>query len=133
MGYQESYVRLSKSEDFSKLLDLIYKLGLDFFSNNVFAEPVSVITLKKDINGTLAEMCKPDEKYSFKSGEKFIYFSGERQGQRSSKCMFLEHALPNTEIYFTECFPSLSIFDPDSGYAEIEDIDFSNRKDRYEI
>jgi len=73
------------------------------------AEPVSIITLNENIKG----------KYNYNKGSKFIYFVGERIGQRNTNAMF--GILPNElsdsiSIIFTEYFPSDRIF-TEEGFA----------------
>ena len=70
MGYQESYVTMNGNIE--ELIPIIKSLGKSHFDYTM-AYPVSIITLKKDVKG----------KFKFKKGDKFIYFTGERSGQRN--------------------------------------------------
>jgi len=114
MGYQESYIKMKSSNDFEQLIKTIKNNGEEAFN---MATPVEIITLLKPIKGNLAMQCKPNKKYSFRSGEKFIYVVGERSGQRSAERFFEycknvpESIINDLEIYFTECFPSYDIFE----------------------
>lgn len=115
MGYQESYLRMKKSEDFDSLVDAIEKSGKESFH---IAEPVEKITLLQPIKGDLSMQCKPEKQYSFDKGEKFVYVSGDRGSQRSPEGFFGQNPnqkvprkmIDELEIYFTECFPSEDIF-----------------------
>lgn len=118
MGYQESYVTIKGNVD--DLITLIQKLGKDHFEERSIS-PVEIIILQQDITGDLTMMCRPERKYNFKKSDKFIYVVGERSGQRSVYNMFGENGLENTEIYFTECFPSDKIFTED-GFAVHEEF-----------
>ena len=78
------------------------------------SEPVSIITLNKDIKG----------EYKYNKGDKFIYFIGERSGQRNTNAMF--GILPNElsdsiSIIFTEYFSSDRIF-TEEGFAVHEEF-----------
>lgn len=117
MGYQESYVRLKNAKKFDKLVEITRGLGEDFFENHSLCRPVEIITLLKSIEGTLEWMCEPNKKYSFGVGERFIYFTGERSGQRDGSSMYGTKCPNGLEIYATECFPSEEIFNVNSGYA----------------
>jgi len=100
MGYQESYVTINGNIE--ELIPIIKTLGKDHFEFTM-AYPVSIITLQKDIKGKL----------KFKKGDKFIYFVGERSGQRNVNAMFgkLPDELSNNiNIIFTENLPSDRIF-----------------------
>ena len=114
MGYQESYMRMSNSKDFDKLIKTIQDNGEKAFD---LTTPVEIITLLKPIMGTLDFQCRPDVEYTFKPGERFIYIVGERSGQRNAFSFFgycenvSKDILDNLEIYFTECFPSDDIFE----------------------
>jgi len=121
MGYQESYVTINGKVD--ELISIIQKLGKSHFEYTM-AEPVSIITLQQSISGDLDMMCHPEQKYKFNKGDKFIYFIGERSGQRSVNCMFgilLDELLNNISIIFTECFPSDRIF-TEEGFALHEEF-----------
>jgi len=50
MGYQESYVTINGNVD--ELISIIQKLGKNHF-NYTMAEPVSIITLQKNIKGKI--------------------------------------------------------------------------------
>jgi hypothetical protein len=114
MGYQESYIKMKDSKDFDRLIETIKSNGKDVFD---MAVPVEIITLLKPIKGNLEQQCRPEKKYLFKPGEKFIYVIGERSGQRCSFDFFEycnnvpQDILDNLEMYFTECFPSNDIFE----------------------
>jgi len=111
MGYQESYVTINGNVD--ELISIIQKLGKNHFDYTM-AEPVSIITLNKDIKG----------KYNYNKGSKFIYFVGERSGQRNTNAMFgkLPDELSNSiSIIFTEYFPSDKIFG-EEGFALHEEF-----------
>lgn len=110
MGHQESYVRMKNRSDFNNLVEVIRIIGKDYYEKHG-AYPVEIITLNKSINGDLEFMCKPNEKYKFEKGEKFIYFVGERDLQRNSSNLLNNNIIEGVEIYFTECFPSDKIFD----------------------
>lgn len=110
MGYQESYVRMKNKDDFSKLIDVIRKIGKNYYEESG-AYPVEIITLKKSIQGNLECMCEPNKEYKFNNGEKFVYFVGERYLQRNSNNLLKNKMIDGVEIYFTECFPSDKIFD----------------------
>ena len=100
MGYQESYVTMNGEVD--ELIPIIKKLGKSHFEY-VMAYPVSIITLQKNVKGKL----------KFSKGDKFIYFVGERSGQRNITAMFgkLSDELSNNiNIIFTENLPSDRIF-----------------------
>ena len=107
MGYQESYVTINGKIE--ELITLINKLGKEHFEY-VMAYPVSIITLQKDIEDELKQL-------KFSKGSKFIYFVGERSGQRNINAMFgkLKDELSNNiSIIFTEHMPSNRIFtEPD--------------------
>jgi len=106
MGYQESYVTMNGEVD--ELISIIKKLGKSHFEY-AMAYPVSIITLQKNVKGKL----------KFKKGDKFIYFVGERSGQRNVTAMFgkLPDELSNNiNIMFTEYLPSDRIFD-EEGFA----------------
>ena len=106
MGYQESYVTINGNIE--ELIPIIKKLGKSHFEFTM-AYPVSIITLQKDVKGKL----------KFKKGDKFIYFVGERSGQRNLTAMFgkLPDELSNNiNIIFTEYLPSDRIFD-EEGFA----------------
>lgn len=109
MGYQESYVRINDKNKFDSLVNIIRGIGKDYYEENM-AEPVEIITLNKPIKGDLSYMCRPNEKYSFPIGEKFIYFVGERYLQRSVSNLLNYSDIEGVEIYFCECFPSDKIF-----------------------
>lgn len=123
MGYQESYVRVKDTNKFEELIKLTKDLGKEFFRDKELY-PVEIITLEKDINGDLEMMCRPDIKYNFKKGEKFLYFVGQRHCQRCGEYMYEEYKPQGLEIFFTECFPSSEIFDKNSGYAKMEKFEF---------
>ena len=111
MGYQESYVTIKGNVD--ELISIIKKLGKNHFEYTM-AEPVSIITLQKDIKG----------EYKYNKGDKFIYFVGERSGQRNTNAMFgkLSDGLLNSiSIIFTEYFPSDRIF-TEEGFAVHEEF-----------
>jgi len=111
MGYQESYVTINGKVD--ELIPIIKTLGKDHFEYTM-AEPVSIITLNKDIKG----------KYNYNKGSKFIYFVGERSGQRNINAMFgklSDELLNSISIIFTECFPSDRIF-TEEGFATHEEF-----------
>ena len=111
MGYQESYVTINGNVD--ELISIIQKLGKNHFDYTM-AEPVSIITLNKDIKG----------EYKYNKGSKFIYFVGERSGQRNTNAMFgkLPNELSNSiSIIFTEYFPSDRIF-TEPGFAVHEEF-----------
>jgi len=111
MGYQESYVTINGNV--KELISIIKKLGKNHFEYTM-AEPVSIITLNKDIKG----------EYKYNKGDKFIYFVGERSGQRNTNAMFgkLSDGLLNSiSIIFTECFPSDRIFG-EEGFALHEEF-----------
>ena len=106
MGYQESYVTMNGEVD--ELIPIIKKLGKSHFEFTM-SYPVSIITLQKNIKGKL----------KFSKGDKFIYFTGERSGQRNVTAMFgkLPDELSNNiNIIFTEYMPSDRIFD-EEGFA----------------
>lgn len=109
MGYQESYVRIKDKNKFDKLVNIIREIGKEYYEENM-AEPVEIITLNKAIEGDLDYMCRPEERYYFPKGEKFIYFVGERYLQRSVELLLNGIDIDGVEIYFTECFPSRKIF-----------------------
>lgn len=123
MGHQESFIRMRKSKDFNGLLQCIRKQGEARFEE---ATPVEIITLSKSIKGNLMYQCDPSQ-YHFKAGERFIYISGERSGQRSAydffkKCKGIDNQyLDDLEIYFAECFPVEKIFE-NPKYATHEDF-----------
>jgi len=111
MGYQESYVTTNGNVD--ELITIIKKLGKNHFDYTM-AKPVSIITLNKDIKG----------EYNYNKGSKFIYFVGERSGQRNTNDMFgkLPDELSNSiSIIFTEYFPSDRIF-TEEGFALHEEF-----------
>ena len=111
MGYQESYVTINGNID--ELISIIQKLGKNHFDYTM-AEPVSIITLNKDIKG----------EYKYSKGDKFIYFVGERSGQRNINAMFgkLYNGLSNNiSIIFTEYFPRDRIF-TEEGFAVHEEF-----------
>jgi len=111
MGYQESYVTINGNVD--ELIIIIQKLGEKHFEFTM-AEPVSIITLNKDIKG----------KYNYNKGSKFIYFVGERSGQRNINSMFgklSDELLNNISIIFTEYMPSDRIFG-EEGFAIHEEF-----------
>jgi len=114
MGYQESYIRMKDKNDFDKLVDAIKINGESSFDCGT---PVEIITLNKPIDGDLSWMCKPNKKYHFSKGEKFVYVVGERYNQRNAENLFENckikplNLYDNIEIYFTECFPSDDIFE----------------------
>lgn len=123
MGHQESFIRMDKSKDFNNLLTTIRMQGFARFEE---ATPVEIITLNKPIKGNLLYQCDPS-RYHFKEGERFIYISGERSGQRSA-CDFFRNCegiddlyLEDLEIYFAECFPVEEIFS-NPKYATHEDF-----------
>jgi len=125
MGYQESYVTINGEVD--ELITIIKKLGKSHFEFTM-AEPVCIITLKQPISGNLDMMCHPEKKYKFNKGDKFVYFVGERSGQRSVGSMFGENGIENCgrkkkdiEIYFTECLSSDRIF-TEEGFALVEEF-----------
>ena len=113
MGHQESFIRMKNSKDFNNLLTIIRKQGEARFEE---ATPVEIITLNKPIRGNLLYQYDPS-KYHFKAGERFIYISGERSGQRSAwdffeNCEGIAYLyLADLEIYFAECFPVEEIFE----------------------
>ncbi|OWZ84383.1 hypothetical protein [Natranaerobius trueperi] len=116
MGYQETYVKMKKSEDFNKLLKVIKKNGKNSFKT---AEPVRIITIKEGFAGRqfIQRYGELSEKYfCFDKGEKFLYVVGERGSQICSDRFFEycedvpEDILKNIEFYFTENFPSTKIF-----------------------
>nr|WP_308545288.1 hypothetical protein [uncultured Lachnoclostridium sp.] len=123
MGHQESFIRMNKSKDFNSLVALIRKKGEARFEE---ATPVEIITLNQPIKGNLLYQCDPS-KYHFKTGERFIYISGERSGQRSAwdffrNCKGIDGLyLEDLEIYFAECFPVEEIFN-NPKYATHEDF-----------
>lgn len=127
MGYQESYMKMKNNEDFEKLINILKDNGEERFEN---ATPVVVITLLKQIKGNLFMQCQPNKRYSFEPGEKFIYVSGERYGQRGPYEFFEEcenvpsKIINGLQIYFAECFPSEEIFDKTSGFAKHEDFNW---------
>jgi len=125
MGYQESYVTMNG--EVNELISIIKKLGKSHFEY-VMAEPVCIITLQQSISGNLDMMCRPEQKYKYNKGDKFVYFVGERSGQRSVGSMFGENGIENcirnksdVKIYFTECFPSDKIF-TEEGFALVEEF-----------
>ena len=125
MGYQESYVTINGDAD--ELVSIIKKLGKKHFDYRNIS-PVDIITLQHDISGDCDMMCRPEQKYKFNKGSKFIYVVGERSGQRSVSSMFGEHGIENCssnkndiEIYFTECLPSDRIFG-EEGFAVHEEF-----------
>jgi hypothetical protein len=120
MGYQESYVTHS---NFEELVTTINVLGESHF-DYVMCYPVAIITLKKPITVTLDEMCRPDTTIKFEAGQKFVYFTGERSGQRSVTCLLGKNTLSETQIIFTECFPSHDIFVKNSKLADIQEFEF---------
>lgn len=123
MGYQESYVKTRENKDFDKLVKHIKNLGEDYY-NNIFCDPVEIITLNKEIKGNLDMMCQPETEYQFDKGEKFVYFSGERHAQRNVNTLVGGKKLDyDVEMYYTECFPSEEIFNS-SGYAQHEEFTF---------
>lgn len=77
MGYQESLLKVNKSnqKNFIKEVCNIPKENWD-----IFCEPVSVIEMKKNI---------PD--LNLKKGDKLLYISGERDGQRNIKSFLLDY------------------------------------------
>jgi len=125
MGYQESYITINGNVD--ELISIIQKLGKNHFDyRNIM--PVDIITLQQDISGDCDMMCRPEQKYKYNKGDKFIYVIGERSGQRSVSSMFGEYGIENCgrnkndiEIYFTECFPSDRIF-REEGFATHEEF-----------
>jgi len=111
MGYQESYVTINGNVE--ELIAIIKLLGKKHFEFTM-AEPVSIITLQKDIKG----------EYKYNKGSKFIYFSGEKSGQRNTNAMFgkLPDELSNNiSIIFTEYMPSDRIFG-EEGFALHEEF-----------
>ena len=123
MGYQESYVRMKNKNDFNNLVEVIRRVGKDYYDEGG-AYPVEIITLKQSIKGDLRFMCKPNEKYTFEKEEKFIYFVGERTLQRSVYNLLNKKSIPGVEIYATECFPSDEIFkkNEENKYATHEEF-----------
>ena len=125
MGYQESYVTIKGNVD--ELISIIKKLGKKHFDYRNIS-PVDIITLQHDISGDCDMMCRPEQKYKYNKGDKFVYFVGERSGQRSVGSMFGENGIENcirnksdVKIYFTECFPSDKIF-TEEGFALVEEF-----------
>ena len=114
---------MKDSKDFIALVATIVKQGEACFGE---ATPVRIITLNKPIKGNLMYQCDPS-KYHFNVGERFIYISGERSGQRSAEdffedCEDIEDLyLEDLEIYLEGCFPTKKIFD-NPKYAEHEDF-----------
>ncbi|MFT8349237.1 hypothetical protein [Clostridium saccharoperbutylacetonicum] len=129
MGYQESYVRVKNKDDFNKLIEVIRKIGKNYYQEGG-AYPVEIITLKQPIQGNLEYMCKPNSEYKFEKDEKFIYFVGERNLQRSIQNLLNNETIEGVEIYFTECFPSDKIFEErDNEYAIHEEFIWDNHND----
>lgn len=125
MGYQEAYVTTKNQNDFSKLVDYIKNLGKGYF-DSLMSEPVEVITLNQEIKGDYAMMCKPEKQYNFNKDDRFIYFVGERHPLRCVENLLGRKALRekfDTEIIFTECFPSEKIFSGDD-FAKHEEFSF---------
>ena len=121
MGYQESYVTMNGNIE--ELIPIIELLGKSHFEY-IMAYPVSIITLQQPISGNLDYMNKPEQKYKYNKGDKFIYFQGERSGQRNVTAMFgklSDELLNSISIIFTECFPSNRIF-TEPGFALIDDF-----------
>ena len=113
MGYQESYVTSGKMENFQKIIDRFRAIGKARLSNDIFIDPVLIITLKKQLPGT-----------NFEVGHKFVYVVGERSGQRDIVEMFDNQFPTDAFIIFTEEMPSESIFDDNSGWASKEPFDW---------
>lgn len=116
MGYQESYVTTGRQSDFDKMVNLIKELGSSWFEG-IGVMPVGIITLTKKLEVNLANMCKPHINCIFSEGTRFMYFAGDRNGQRNPQQLFGERFVEGTEIFFTECFPSKQIFMPNSSLA----------------
>jgi len=111
MGYQESYVTINGNIE--ELIPIIKSLGESHFYYTM-AYPRAFITLKKNIKG----------EYKFSKGDKFIYFVGERSGQRNVTAMFgkLPDELSNSiKIIYEENLPSDRIFN-ESGFALVDDF-----------
>jgi len=144
MGYQESYVTINGNVD--ELISIIQKLGKNHFDYRNIS-PVDIITLQQDISGDCNTMCKPEQKYKFNKGDKFVYVAGEKSGQRSARDMFgdcnkckldgfckLDNIIfgckiDDIEIYFTECFPSDRIF-TEEGFALHEEFVWEYKKEK---
>ena len=129
MGYQESYVRMKKREDFDKLVNAFKDVGKDFYESSG-TMPISIITLTKPIEGNLDYMGIPEQTYRFDIGEKFVYIVGERCIQRCASRMFDNKKIDNVEIYFAECLPSSDIFDPKSNIATQESFVWNVQSDK---
>jgi hypothetical protein len=130
MGYQESYVRVANKKNFDKLVNIIRKVGREYYEENG-CSPVEIITLNISVKGSLEWMCMPNKKYNFPKGEKFVYFAGERYLQRNVANILNNEAIRGVEIYFTECFPSRKIFEEniDNKYATHEEFTWVSKED----
>lgn len=118
MGYQESYVTVKDQSKFKLLVELVKQLdNTDFFEDRLVS-PTSIITLKKDIEGQepldigyeellqrMREGKNYQKKFKYSAGTKFIYFSGDRTYQRSTKKLFGKHLIAGTKVHYTEDFP----------------------------
>ena len=121
MGYQESYVTMNGEVD--ELISIIKKLGKSHFEY-VMAEPVCIVILQQSISGDCDMMCRPEQKYKYNKGDKFVYFVGERSGQRSVRDMFgilTDELSNNISIIFTEGKHSVRIFS-ETGFALVEEF-----------
>lgn len=133
MGYQESYISTKNNKDLEKILDIFKKYNIRC-EKDLFASCVAKITLKKDISSI------GDNAKSFKEGKEFLYICGDRSAQRRNSDLFdiesdsdyqafsLEEKriIDDIDIIFTEDMPSKLIFNEDSGYAIVEDINLSS-------
>lgn len=102
MGYQESLIHV-KEENFQQLLDLVNKMGRDYFrfkGVEIFAEIVLNKNIRYDyLTGARGKI--------FKKGEKLLWVGGERTDQRNISRLFgrFYSELPEeTNIYFIENF-----------------------------
>lgn len=70
MGYQESIIKVRKDYQ-NELINQIISSNRDRY---IFCNPYFIIEVKKDI-----------KEFNFERGDKLVYVSGERDGQRSFK------------------------------------------------
>lgn len=121
MRYQEAYVTTKNQKYFENLIKYVRDIGYEYFEN-ILSMPAEVITLNNSISGTYKFMCQSDKIYNFNSGDKFIYFIGEREPLINEEILLTQKIIDEkieVDIIFTECFPSDEIFEAE-GFAEHE-------------
>lgn len=122
MGYQESVLKVKKKYQ-DNLINQVIKCDPEDF---ILCDPLFIIEVKRDI-----------EKHNLLSGDKLIYLSGERDGQRSledfidsiSSPLQIDKNIEN-KIYPIEELEDLSLYDFDieggfteNDYFKIYDLD----------